>query len=136
VSATRHPRFTGQDRGMTQETPPHPQDEPRPETDRAPDDAPLDQQEIHQEAPGEADGPKQQARAMFASAFGSAGMTGDAERGQGPDASGTTGGYTGGMAAGDGGATGMRDIVAEEADAARRRGTDTESPANEAQADA
>lgn len=121
---------------MTQETPPEPRDEPRPETDPTPDDAPLDQRGIRHEAPGEADGPKQQARAMFASAFGAAGMTGDAESGERADGPGMTGGYAGGMAAGDGRAAGMRDLVAEEADEARRRGQETASAANEAQVDA
>jgi hypothetical protein len=123
--------------GMTkQDPPPLPREDPRPEPDRAPGDEPSDEPGIRQEAPGEDDGPKQQARAMFASAFGAAGVTGDLETGEGGGRPQATGGFTGGMAAGDGGAAGMRDIVADEADEARRRGEEAESPANEAQADA
>jgi hypothetical protein len=62
---------------------------------------------------------------------GGAGLEGDATGGvPGPNA-----GYTGGLAEGNQGAVGMRQVIADETTDARRRGDDEEPPANLAQQD-
>ena len=126
---------------------PGPVDNPEPDPQSWPDTTP-------QEAPGE-DSPPMKARGAGAVGGGAreptsgesgemAGgrLSGEVSEGQAqapPVAAGLppdiVGGYTGGLAASNQGAAGMRQIVAEDAAEERLRSIDHESPANMAQAD-